>query len=266
MPTCCAPNCNKTEKSHPNLSFFNLPWGKPERITLWLSQLRLVHQPGKCARICSDHFEERFLEQDLKFSIAPHLYTKQKKTLTVDAYPTIFEHKKQSAVREISINRQKKRRRKLLIDESLNQTEKSEGACAFSTCPSDKETTDESPFTSQYSGENTSAPNVKCQCRCMCRQCTRPKTCPVATQTERVVTFVKVSQCCVPTYHKSVQRRKCDLRVKMCARTTGEYKEEVRGPKKEEEPQRQRLDDVFNLQPRIVLHRAVEAESLLQPA
>ncbi|XP_061662459.1 uncharacterized protein LOC133493283 isoform X3 [Syngnathoides biaculeatus] len=209
MPTCCAPNCNKTEKSHPNFSFFNLPWGKPDRIKLWLSQLRLVHQPGKSARICSDHFEERFLEQDPKFSIAPHLYTKHKKTLTVDAYPTIFEHKKQSAVREISINRQKKCRRKMLIDESPNQTEKSEGACAFSTSPSDEHPTDESPSTSQYSGDG----------------------------------------------------RKYGARhMKMRAKTTGKSQEEVHGPKEEEDPQRQLLDTVFNLQPQIVLCRAAGSQ------
>ncbi|XP_061663694.1 uncharacterized protein LOC133493818 isoform X7 [Syngnathoides biaculeatus] len=45
--------------------------------------------------------------------------------------------------------------------------------------------------------------------------------------------------------------------VKMCARSPGVYEEEVCGPKKEEEPQRQLLDAVFNLQPLIVLRRAV---------
>ncbi|XP_061663706.1 ciliogenesis-associated TTC17-interacting protein-like isoform X3 [Syngnathoides biaculeatus] len=50
--------------------------------------------------------------------------------------------------------------------------------------------------------------------------------------------------------------------VKMCARRTGEYKEEVRGPKKEEEPQRQLLDAVFNLQPQIVLRKAEISENL----
>ncbi|XP_061663607.1 uncharacterized protein LOC133493802 isoform X3 [Syngnathoides biaculeatus] len=52
------------------------------------------------------------------------------------------------------------------------------------------------------------------------------------------------------------RRKCCDHRVKMCARTTGEYKEEVRGPKKEEKPQHQLLDAVFTLQPPIVLRRA----------
>ncbi|XP_061663752.1 zinc finger and SCAN domain-containing protein 2-like, partial [Syngnathoides biaculeatus] len=48
----------------------------------------------------------------------------------------------------------------------------------------------------------------------------------------------------------------------MCARTTGEYMEDVRGPKKEEAPQRQLLGAVFNLQPRIVLRRADITENL----
>ncbi|XP_061663581.1 uncharacterized protein LOC133493797 isoform X3 [Syngnathoides biaculeatus] len=62
----------------------------------------------------------------------------------------------------------------------------------------------------------------------------------------------------------AVQDRKkcCDRRMKMCARTTGKYKEEVCGPKKEEEPQRQLLDAVFNLQPRFALRRADVSENL----
>ncbi|XP_061663726.1 uncharacterized protein LOC133493837 isoform X2 [Syngnathoides biaculeatus] len=48
----------------------------------------------------------------------------------------------------------------------------------------------------------------------------------------------------------------------MCARTSEKYKEEVCGPKKEEEPQRQLLDAVLNLQPRIVLRRAEICENL----
>ncbi|XP_061663172.1 uncharacterized protein LOC133493621 isoform X4 [Syngnathoides biaculeatus] len=59
------------------------------------------------------------------------------------------------------------------------------------------------------------------------------------------------------------RRKCCDHRVKMCTRTTGEYKEEVRGPKKEQEPQRQLLDALFNLQPLIVLRRA-ETEALFE--
>ncbi|XP_061663679.1 uncharacterized protein LOC133493816 isoform X3 [Syngnathoides biaculeatus] len=42
----------------------------------------------------------------------------------------------------------------------------------------------------------------------------------------------------------------------MCARTSEKYKEEVCGLEKEEKLQRQLLDAVFNLQPRIVLRRA----------
>ncbi|XP_061621408.1 zinc finger protein 691-like [Phyllopteryx taeniolatus] len=42
----------------------------------------------------------------------------------------------------------------------------------------------------------------------------------------------------------------------MCARRTPEYEEELCGPKEENEPQHQLLDAIFNLQPRIVLHRA----------
>ncbi|XP_061663620.1 uncharacterized protein LOC133493804 isoform X4 [Syngnathoides biaculeatus] len=50
--------------------------------------------------------------------------------------------------------------------------------------------------------------------------------------------------------------------VKMCAKTSGEYREKVCGPKKEAVPQRQLLEAVFNLQPRIVLCRADVSEYL----
>ncbi|XP_061525894.1 uncharacterized protein LOC133398271 isoform X2 [Phycodurus eques] len=42
----------------------------------------------------------------------------------------------------------------------------------------------------------------------------------------------------------------------MCSRSTAEYEEELCGPKEEKEPQRQRLDAVFNRQPRTVPRRA----------
>ncbi|XP_061525798.1 zinc finger protein 771-like [Phycodurus eques] len=51
----------------------------------------------------------------------------------------------------------------------------------------------------------------------------------------------------------------CGRHVKMCARRTAEYEEELSGPK---EPQHQLLDAVFNLQPRTVLRRADISEDL----
>ncbi|XP_061663877.1 uncharacterized protein LOC133493900 isoform X2 [Syngnathoides biaculeatus] len=48
----------------------------------------------------------------------------------------------------------------------------------------------------------------------------------------------------------------CDHRVKMCARSTAEYKEDIWGAKEEKKRQRRLLDVVFHLQPRIVLRRA----------
>ncbi|XP_061663931.1 uncharacterized protein LOC133493940 [Syngnathoides biaculeatus] len=62
---------------------------------------------------------------------------------------------------------------------------------------------------------------------------------------------------------QNTQSRKCcNRRVKMCARTTGEYTKKVCGPKREEEPQRQLRDAVFNLQPQIVQRRADVSEYL----
>ncbi|XP_061619507.1 uncharacterized protein LOC133472542 isoform X6 [Phyllopteryx taeniolatus] len=60
----------------------------------------------------------------------------------------------------------------------------------------------------------------------------------------------------VEDQERTLSGKCCDRRVKMCARRTAEYEEELCGPKEEKEPQRQLLDAAFNLQPRIVLHRA----------
>ncbi|XP_061662238.1 uncharacterized protein LOC133493199 isoform X3 [Syngnathoides biaculeatus] len=58
------------------------------------------------------------------------------------------------------------------------------------------------------------------------------------------------------------QRKSIDRGVKMCARTSAAYQDELWGPKEEKKPQRQLLDAVFNLQPRIVLRRADITEYL----
>ncbi|XP_061525910.1 uncharacterized protein LOC133398276 isoform X2 [Phycodurus eques] len=50
----------------------------------------------------------------------------------------------------------------------------------------------------------------------------------------------------------------------MWARREAEYGEELCGPKEEMEPQRQRLDVVFNRQPPTVLHRADNEDLLTQ--
>ena len=110
MPTCCAPGCTRTEKICPGLSFFSLPWDKPQKLKVWLGKLRLVHPPAKTARICQGHFEDRFIMEDHKHKIAPHLY-KHKTTLTPDAYPSIFVHVEQTKPRESSLERQRKRQK-----------------------------------------------------------------------------------------------------------------------------------------------------------
>ena len=89
MPTCCAPNCNKTEKTNKGLAFFKLPWQNRDRLKIWLSKLKLDHQH---ARICQCHFDDRFIVVDQNYLVAPHLYKEKRTNLTDDAVPTIFEH------------------------------------------------------------------------------------------------------------------------------------------------------------------------------
>ena len=111
MPTCCAPNCTKTEKTNEGLAFFRLPWQNRDRLKIWLSKLKLVHQPAAHARICRDHFEDRFLVVHQKYILAPHLYKEKKINLTDDAVPTIFEHTTVEKPRLSSEARTRKRRR-----------------------------------------------------------------------------------------------------------------------------------------------------------
>ncbi|XP_061663234.1 zinc finger and SCAN domain-containing protein 2-like isoform X2 [Syngnathoides biaculeatus] len=54
----------------------------------------------------------------------------------------------------------------------------------------------------------------------------------------------------------------CKRHVKMCTSSTGDYEEELWGPKEEKKPQRELLGAVFNLQPQIVLLRSDITENL----
>ena len=94
MPTCCAPGCNRNERTIPHVTFFCLPWDNKQRITQWLRQLSLKHCPKPGAKICHLHFEDKYLTLDLKYTVAPHLWPNKNYRLTQDAIPTIFAHKK----------------------------------------------------------------------------------------------------------------------------------------------------------------------------
>ncbi|XP_061663755.1 zinc finger protein 2-like isoform X2 [Syngnathoides biaculeatus] len=115
-------------------------------------------------------------------------------------------------------------------------------------------------------GESSSAmlpPDFHCKC---CRHAIAVKDASMQTDIDLIIEAVpkdhthsqKLEDITDPVSKTDAaqdRRKCCDRHVKMCARRTGEYKEEVRVPKKEEEPC-QLPDAVFNLQPRIVLRRA----------
>ncbi len=108
MPTCCAPGCTRTNLSDPECTFFSLPWKNSARIRLWISRLKLVHQPARNARICHYHFQEKFITVHPKYKIAPHLYPRKRYTLTPDAFPSIFDLSK---AREASLKRRNTKKR-----------------------------------------------------------------------------------------------------------------------------------------------------------
>ncbi|XP_061618540.1 zinc finger protein 37-like isoform X3 [Phyllopteryx taeniolatus] len=66
----------------------------------------------------------------------------------------------------------------------------------------------------------------------------------------------------VPFLDKTKSGKCCDRLVKMCARRTAEYEEDLCAPKDKNEPQRQLLDAAFNLQPPTVLRRPDISEAL----
>ena len=74
MPTCCAPNCLRTEKNNRGYSFFSLPWKNKKRLDVWLKKLNLLYQPAPHAKICQFHFRPEFLHVDPKYKITPDLY------------------------------------------------------------------------------------------------------------------------------------------------------------------------------------------------
>ena len=109
MPTCCAPGCLNNNNDDPSLSFFRLPWKNRILVDQWLAKLRLVNRPGKEARVCRQHFEDRFVVLDAKYKLAPELYPNASPKLTADAIPTIFKHRPAKKIRDASENRAKKR-------------------------------------------------------------------------------------------------------------------------------------------------------------
>ena len=111
MPTCCAPGCVNSHESHPLLTFFRFPWKKEKKSRMWLANLSLKHKPASEAKICQEHFEEKYLVLDPKYSIAPHLYPRPSYKLTEDAVPTIFQHKSKPAIREREFSVRRKRKR-----------------------------------------------------------------------------------------------------------------------------------------------------------
>ena len=58
----------------------------------WLAKLCLQHPPAKIGRICSEHFEDHFIERDVRHLIAPELYSKPICKLTKDAVQIDFGH------------------------------------------------------------------------------------------------------------------------------------------------------------------------------
>ena len=109
MPTCCVPGCNKRKEDHPDISFFRLPWNNKPLLKQWLAKLRCKNRPAQEARVCQDHFEEKFVYLDPRYRIAPSLYPNPSWSLTKDAVPTIFPDKPCPMPRSTSLRRFQKR-------------------------------------------------------------------------------------------------------------------------------------------------------------
>ena len=112
MPYCIAFGCkNRSEDYHCDISFFRLPLKNQQLLKQWLIKLQLKDPPLKeTSRICSEHFTEDCFERDLKAELMPG--TKSKRTLKVDAVPTVFTYLKQAESRPTSVRRLKTKENK----------------------------------------------------------------------------------------------------------------------------------------------------------
>ena len=75
MPTCCAPGC-LNNNDDPILSFFRLPWKNCILVDQWLAKL-----PGKEARVCRQHFEDKCVVLDAKYKLPPNFTQMQLQNL-----------------------------------------------------------------------------------------------------------------------------------------------------------------------------------------
>jgi len=116
MVHCAAYGCKNSHIKNGELSFYHFPLNKPE-VNQWIRNCgRVGWQPSKFSVLCSAHFEESCLKDDLYHRLMgqdPALRRRPKR-LKPGSVPTIFSFKtsKQLKQRKFSIARAAKVKRK----------------------------------------------------------------------------------------------------------------------------------------------------------
>ena len=129
MVHCVAYGCMNSNSKKGELSFFRFPVNKPE-VKQWIRNCgRVDWNPTRSSVLCSAHFEETCIEEDMYLKIMGQDPTKRRrqKFLKPGSVPTIFNFKsiksKQLKQRKFSIARAAKAKRKEVSVYSLTEND-----------------------------------------------------------------------------------------------------------------------------------------------
>ena len=121
MTNCSAPGCTNRSSNKKNLSFHRIPKNDDLK-KKWLHNLKRQNIPATIF-VCSEHFEADCFKCDLRAELMPG--TKPKNELKDDAVPTLFQHSQCSSRKRVSsIERDNKKAKKQVVEEAINNYEK----------------------------------------------------------------------------------------------------------------------------------------------
>ena len=101
-----------------NLSFHRVPSVKRAELReKWLRNIKRQIVP-ETFFICSEHFEKSCFKRDLKSEL---LGLKPKNILNEDAVPSIFSHKNQPLKRRVSLERESRTVKKVIVENAISE-------------------------------------------------------------------------------------------------------------------------------------------------
>ncbi|XP_061662815.1 uncharacterized protein LOC133493464 [Syngnathoides biaculeatus] len=226
MPSCCVAGfCSNTREDGFSLHKFPKDPIYREKWTAQVQRTRALWVPHERSVLCSAHFEESCFDSRPALKASLGFEVRYLRVLLDTAVPTIFprpEHGQIASCKKEPPPRKRSGSKAIEKREKLRVLAEALGSDSVTAAASEAEAS----FPDQDVKSTTSVKSFSC--------------------TPSLI---------------SLSRGKGGDHVKMCARTSGEYREKVRGTKKEAVPQRQQ-QAVFNLQPLIVLCRTDVSECL----